>query len=177
METPRSSRKLNWPAVLAEFHRSRLTHVQFCPARGLSIHAFRRQLYRLRVGLPPRRPRGDSTPPISPAAPAATVRPAFLPVHVLPAYLVVSAPNAAPAAHFELVLGGRRTLRVPAGFDADSLDRLLDILEARPWSRFLFATDIRTTLARGSTKPRDSTRLTPSGPRAGSRAQAVGGRD
>ena len=52
-------REIDWPAVLADFRRSGMTHVQFCSARRLSIHAFRHQLYRLRPGLPPRRPRAD----------------------------------------------------------------------------------------------------------------------
>ncbi len=133
MGTSSSSRKIDWAAVLADFRRSGLSHVRFCSDRGLSVHTFRRQLYRLRVGLPPRRPRGteaSSTPPAAPA-PSATraMRPVFLPVHIRPD--VPPATTLAPPP-LELVLGGRHVLRVPAGFDADSLRRLLDVLEARP---------------------------------------------
>ncbi|MFO0949694.1 MAG: hypothetical protein U0835_00795 [Isosphaeraceae bacterium] len=128
-------RKIDWPAVLAEFRRSGLSHVRFCSDRGLSVHTFRRQLYRLRVGLPPRRPRdaGQScTPPAGPVPPSArATRPAFLPFHIRQDVSPATTP-AAPAAPLELVLGGRHVLRVPAGFDADSLRRLLDVLEARP---------------------------------------------
>lgn len=128
-------RKIDWPAVLADFRRSGLSHVRFCSGRGLSVHTFRRQLYRLRVGLPPRRPRGagqSSTPPAGPVSPSTkATRPAFLPIHVRPDAPPVPA-LAQPPAPLELVLGGRHVLRVPAGFDADSLRRLLDVLEARP---------------------------------------------
>ncbi len=127
-------RKIDWPAILADFRRSGLSHVRFCSDRGLSVHAFRRQLYCLRVGLPPRRPRDagqSSTPPAGPVSPSGDTRPAFLPVHVRPDVPPATTP-ATPPAPLELVLGGRHVLRVPAGFDADSLRRLLDILEARP---------------------------------------------
>lgn len=133
MQASSSHREIDWSAVLADFRRSGMTHVQFCSARRLSIHAFRRQLYRLRPGLPPRRPRADrtsATPATSPARTSAA-RPAFLPVHIRPAEPIISTPIAAPSNPVELVLGDRHVLRIPAGFDADSLGRLLDLLEAR----------------------------------------------
>lgn len=122
-----SSRAIHWPAVLADFRRSGLTHVQFCSDRGISIHAFRHHLYR------PRNSGASSIPPAAPA-PASTkpTRPAFLSVHIRPAAPTVSAPVSSPSAPLELVLDGRHVLRVPAGFDADALCRLLDVLEARP---------------------------------------------
>ena len=50
-----SSREIYWSAILADFRRSGLTHVEFCQLRRISIHSFRDWLYRLRPGLPPRR--------------------------------------------------------------------------------------------------------------------------
>lgn len=127
-------REIDWPAVLADFRRSGMTHVQFCSARRLSIHAFRHQLYRLRPGLPPRRPRADRTSATSSASPVGTpsTRPAFLPVHMRPAEPIISTPIAASSAPIEIVMPGRHVLRIPAGFDVDSLGRLLDLLEDRP---------------------------------------------
>ncbi|WP_165236162.1 IS66 family insertion sequence element accessory protein TnpA [Aquisphaera insulae] len=134
MQASSSHREIDWPAVLADFRRSGMTHVQFCSAHGLSIHAFRRQLYRLRPGLPPRRPRAHLTSATRSSSPAGTpaARPAFLPVHIRPAEPVISTPVATPSDPIELVLGDRHVLRVPPGFDADSLGRLLDLLEDRP---------------------------------------------
>jgi hypothetical protein len=42
----RSSRQIYWSAIIADFHRSGLTHVQFCRVRKVSIHSFRKWLYR-----------------------------------------------------------------------------------------------------------------------------------
>lgn len=120
-----SSREIYWSAVLADFRRSGLSHVQFCSARGLSLHSFRAWLYRLRTGLPPRRPRTPRTSSL-PAPIATPASPAFLSVHIRPDDTSVP-----PSAPLELVLDGRHLLRVPAGFDADSLRRLLDVVEAR----------------------------------------------
>lgn len=124
-------REIHWPAVLADFRRSGMTHFQFCSARGLSIHVFRRQLYRLRPGLPPRRPRADRMSATSPAGTPAAC-PAFLPVHIRQADPVIAPTVAATSAPIEIVMPGRHILRIPAGFDADSLGRLLDLLEDRP---------------------------------------------
>ncbi len=127
-----SSREIHWSAVLADFRRSGMTHVQFCAARRISLHSFRTWLYRLRPGLPPRRPRAPR-PPLPPQ-PVTAAPPAFLPVHVCPAppATPAAASLAAPAPPLELVVDDRHHLRVPAGFDPASLHRLLDALERRP---------------------------------------------
>src|SRR3954447_7908395 len=105
-----SSREIYWSAVLADFRRSGMTHVQFCAARRISLHSFRTWLYRLRPGLPPRRSRDSRTSP--PPKPA----PAFLPVHVRPDLAAIPAGTclAAPAPPLELVVDDRYHLRVPA---------------------------------------------------------------
>jgi hypothetical protein len=127
-----SSREIYWSAVLADFRRSGMTHVRFCQSRRISLHSFRTWLYRLRPGLPARRPRtGRTSPP--PPQPLADP-PAFLPVHVRthPPTAVVARHVDPPPPPLELVLGERCRLRVPAGFDPATLHRLLDALEQRP---------------------------------------------
>jgi hypothetical protein len=52
-------------------------------------------------------------------------KPAFLPVQV-------GAEEVGAGAALELLLPGGRTVRVPAGFDAAALRRLLAVLEGRP---------------------------------------------
>lgn len=109
---------LRWHALLDDFRGSGLTHAAFCRLRGVSLHAFRKRLY------PPRAaavtsPPGAATPPAAPA---------FLPVTVL-AEAVDPAPRP-----LELILPRGRRVAVPPGFDADTLRRLLSVLEAPPCS-------------------------------------------
>jgi hypothetical protein len=127
-----SSREIYWSAVLADFRRSGMTHVQFCQSRRISLHSFRTWLYRLRPGLPARRSRTGRTSP--PTPPSVVDPPAFVPVHVRthPSAVVVTRHVDRSPAPLELVLGDRCHVRVPAGFDPATLHRLLDALEERP---------------------------------------------
>src|SRR3954447_25531482 len=112
-----SYREIYWSAILTDFRRSGMTHVQFCSSRHIALHSFRTWLYRLRPGLPARRPRTGRTSP--PTPPSVVDPPAFLPVHVPtqpPAAVVARHVDPAPAP-LELVLGDRCHVRVPAGFD------------------------------------------------------------
>ena len=126
-----SSREIYWSAILADFRRSGLTHVEFCRVRRVSIHSFRDWLYRLRPGLPPRRSRTDRTSPAPSPTQAETLT--FLPVHVRPRSLAPISDHQVvqPPAPLELVLSDRAHLRVPAGFDPATLHQLLDVLEER----------------------------------------------
>ena len=143
-----SSREIYWSAILADFRRSGLTHVEFCRLRRISIHSFRDWLYRLRPGLPPRRSRAGHTSPTpsstqtdtpssyrSSRRPSSTPAemPAFLPVHVRPQPLApITDHQVVPTpAPLELVLSDRCHLRVPTGFDPATLHQLLDVLEQR----------------------------------------------
>jgi hypothetical protein len=38
---------LRWNALLGEFRRSGLTQAEFCQRRGISLHSFRKHLYRV----------------------------------------------------------------------------------------------------------------------------------
>ena len=126
-----SSREIYWSAILADFRRSGLTHVQFCQLRRISLHSFRDWLYRLRPGLPPRRSRTGHTSP-TPSHPKPIARlpagPCPSPTSGSPSPLIKSPSlqlhwnwSSATAAH----------LRVPAGFDPATLHQLLDVLEER----------------------------------------------
>jgi hypothetical protein len=46
-----SSREISWSAIVADFHRSGMTHVEFCRTRRIPIH-FCKWLYRLRLTTP-----------------------------------------------------------------------------------------------------------------------------
>ena len=77
-----TSREIYWSAILADFRRSGLTHVEFCRLRRLSLHSFRKWLYHLRPGLPPKATRSRSQTSAVPAPQTTTTTPRFLPVHV-----------------------------------------------------------------------------------------------
>ncbi len=128
-----SSREIYWSAMLADFRRSDLTHVQFCNLRQISIHSFRDWLYRLRPGLPPRRPRRPRHITAPNPGPAQSDPPAFLPVHVRPQVPIASADRQilSPPAPLELVFSDRCHVRVLSGFDPTTLHQLLDVLEQR----------------------------------------------
>ena len=128
-----SSREIYWSALLTDFRRSGLTHVQFCDLRQISIHSFRDWLDRLRPGLPPRRPRSSRHVTAPTHGPAQADPPAFLPVHIRSQVPMASANHQilSPPAPLELVLGEQCHLRVPVGFDPATLHQLLDVLEQR----------------------------------------------
>jgi hypothetical protein len=108
---------LRWKALLNDFRRSGLTQAEFCRRRDLSLHSFRKHLYSPR-------PSHDERPSDMADQP-------FLPVTILPD---PTAPAAAPSSHLELILPDRRRIAIAPGFDADTLRRLLAVLEATPCS-------------------------------------------
>lgn len=104
---PRDTRKEQlWRRLISDWRASGLTVREFCERRGLpepSFYGWRRQLQRRR---------------------AEAAR--FVPVRVL-----ADEPPVAEGA-IELVLAGKRSLRIAPGFDAATLRRLLDVLEDQP---------------------------------------------
>jgi hypothetical protein len=99
---------LEWRRHVAAQAASGLTHERYCRERGLSLHAFRAWKYRT-AG--PSRQR-------SPAKPDAPMK--FVALRVAPAR------EAGPV---EVVLGGGRVVRVGAGFDEETLVRVVRALE------------------------------------------------
>jgi hypothetical protein len=113
---------LRWNALLNEYRRSGLTQAAFCERRGISIHTFRKHLYR------------SPTPKPTPAnqTPAeATAH--FLPVTVLPDPATATT-AVAPRHPLELLLDNGRRIAVAPGFDPQTLRQLIAVLEERPCS-------------------------------------------
>ena len=77
-----TSREIYWSAILADFCRSGLTHVEFCRLRRISLHSFGKWLYHLRPGLPPKATRARSRTSAVPAPQTTTTTLRFLPVHL-----------------------------------------------------------------------------------------------
>lgn len=112
---------LRWNALLNDFRRSGLTQAEFCHLRDISLHSFRKRLYSPR-------PSQAHSPD---ARPAATAAPHFVPVTILPD---PNPPISPSPSRIELVLADGRRIAVAPGFDADTLRRLLAVLEATPCS-------------------------------------------
>jgi hypothetical protein len=109
---------LRWHALLNDFRKSGLTHAAFCQLRAIPLHTFRKRLYQSRPVVVTSLP-GEATPPTEPV---------FLPVTIL-----ADALDPAPQ-RLELILPHGRRVAVPPGFDADTLRRLLSVLEGPPCS-------------------------------------------
>ena len=93
----------NWRSVLARWKRSGLSVRTFCRAEGLNQGTFywwRRELNR----------RGQP-------------QPAFLPVRIQPE------PAGPSSGHIEVVLANGRSVRVGAGFDPQTLVRVVELLK------------------------------------------------
>src|SRR3954464_1228415 len=97
-----------WDALLGDFRRSGLTHAEFCRRRGISIHSFRKHLYR--------RPAPKPTPPPPPPPPSAA--PGLPPVPPPPAPAPAGIHSRQP---LELILSEGRRIAVAPGFDPATL--------------------------------------------------------
>jgi hypothetical protein len=127
-----SARAIYWSAIIADFRRSGLTHVESCRRRQISVHAFRHWLYCRLPDLPSTSSASGPTPAVTGAAPSPAAP--FLPVHIRPEPIpaAVGPRDTRSAPPLELVLADDRRLRIPPGFDPDSLHQVLDVLEGRP---------------------------------------------
>lgn len=105
-QSERSEKEGYWRGVIQRWGRSKQTVRAFCGEHGLSEQSF----YWWKRTIAERDERADG--------------PAFVPVRVSPA--------TAAAPTLEVVVGPGRVVRVPTGFDADTLRRLLTILEEGP---------------------------------------------
>jgi transposase len=110
---------LRWNALLNDFRRSGLTQAEFCRRRQISLHSFRKHLYR---PLP-------STPAPNDDRSSFGADHHFLPVTILHdpiPPITVSQP------HLELILSNGRRIAVAPGFDPQTLRRLITVVEERP---------------------------------------------
>jgi hypothetical protein len=123
-----------WSAVVAQFHRSGMTQVDFCRTRQLSINSFRQWLYRLRHSTPAAERRRSrisiSREPVS----SQPENPAFLPVHIRPEQFATadSRQGVVGPLSLEVILSQDRRVRIPVGFDPATLRQLLEVLEEQP---------------------------------------------
>ncbi len=110
------AREERWRVILSEQKTSGLGHTAFCREKKISAHAYfwwKREI-RVRDG-GRRRPRRKKP----------GKKPHLVPVLISDSGFV----EGGGSENFEVVLSGHRVVRVPAGFDAESLRRLLAVLE------------------------------------------------
>jgi len=113
----KARREKHWRRIVEEWRKSGLTQREFCRRKQESESSLAwwiRELNRRD------RARGASTARATSKSKAA---PSFIPVKLTPPTWIPAVPA------FEIVVGGH-TIRVPAGFDPESLRRLVGVLEA-----------------------------------------------
>ena len=123
-----------WAALIDDWRRTGLGLSAFCRIHGLSQGTMQNWVYKpaLKRAVVEARREAHSTP-IGPGhvegIPAAEPAPAFLPVHV-----AESTPSSPPThrSGVEIVLGTGRRVLLEAGFDPETLRRVVAVLEGRP---------------------------------------------
>lgn len=114
----RARREAHWRALVNEWRKSGLTQGKFSQAKSISDSSLGWWVRELN-----RRDRSRGLH-VARKKSARADGPAFIPVKLVPPTWVPAAPA------FEVVVCGH-TIRVPAGFDPESLRRLVGVLEAR----------------------------------------------
>ena len=124
----------DWAALIDEWRRGGLSLPAFCRLRGLSRGTMQNWVYKpsLKRAVEEARRQARSTP----ADPCHADRPpipepslAFLPVHVAE---VSPAPPPTRHTGVEVVLGSGYRVALEAGFDSETLRRVVAVLEGRP---------------------------------------------
>jgi hypothetical protein len=127
-------RAVDWAALIDEWRRSGLSLPAFCQRHGLSRGTMQNWVYKpalrhavdeaRRAARPPAVApvRADGPPPPDPS-------PAFLPVRIVE---VAAGHDVPDRSGVEIVLGAGRRVVVAAGFDSETLRRVLAVLEGRP---------------------------------------------
>jgi hypothetical protein len=123
-----------WEKRVARWRDSGLSSREFAAEVGVNARTLAYWAWRLgqskrphaATGAPARRPRRQAS-----SSPKASETPVTWLEVVTDDRAEAGPTPAAPSSLFELVLCGGRTIRVPPGFDAGSLRRLITIAEAR----------------------------------------------
>lgn len=116
-----------WAALIDQWRQSGLSLPAFCHQHGLSRGSMRNWVYKPEfkraVEAAGREPQAPVDEPPAPAA-----APAFLPVRVVPA---AAGSEASDHSGVEVVIGAGRRVVIGAGFDAETLRRVVAVLEGR----------------------------------------------
>lgn len=116
-----------WAALIDQWRQSGLSLPAFCQRHGLSRSSMQNWVYKPELKRAVEAARREPQRPVDePSAPAAV--PAFLPVRVVQAAAVGEASDRSGV---EVVIGAGRRVVIGAGFDAETLRRVVAVLEGR----------------------------------------------
>jgi transposase len=116
-----------WAALIDQWRQSGLSLPAFCQRHGLSRGSMQNWVYKPELKQAVEAARREAQGPADvPPAPAAV--PAFLPVRVVQAAAAVEESDRSGV---EVVIGGGRRVVLGPGFDAETLRRVVAVLEGR----------------------------------------------
>ena len=116
-----------WAAIIDQWRQSGLSLPAFCQRHGLSRGSLQNWVYKPELKRAVGAARRESQAPVGePPAPAAV--PAFLPVRIVQAD---AGSKASDGAGVEVVIGVGRRVVIGAGFDAETLRRVVAVREGR----------------------------------------------
>ena len=121
-----------WATLIEQWRQSGLSLPAFCQRHGLSRGTMQNWVYKPALGQAAEEARGQGRPAVTPrpeSHPLPEPSPSFLPIRI------AGAPPAPPVPErtgIEVVLGAGRRIRIGAGFDAETLRRVVAVLEGRP---------------------------------------------
>jgi hypothetical protein len=124
----------DWAALIDEWRQSGLSLPAFCQRRGLSRGTMQNWVYKPALKRAVEDARRDvrarpDDPGHADGPPSSKPSPAFLPVRVAE---VTAAFKGSDHTGVEIVLGAGRRVVVGAGFDSETLRRVVAVLEGRP---------------------------------------------
>jgi hypothetical protein len=116
-----------WAALIDQWRQSGLSLPAFCQRHGLSRGSMQNWVYKPELKRAVEATRREAQGSVDePPAPAAV--PAFLPVRIVQAAAVGEASDRSGV---EVVIGAGRRVVIGAGFDAETLRRVVAVLEGR----------------------------------------------
>jgi hypothetical protein len=116
-----------WAALIDQWRQSGLSLPAFCQRHGLSRGSMQNWVYKPELKRAVEAARREAQGPVDEPPAPATV-PAFLPVRVVQAAAVGEASDRSGV---EVVIGAGRRVVIGAGFDAETLRRVVAVLEGR----------------------------------------------
>jgi hypothetical protein len=123
----------DWAALIDQWRQSGLSLPAFCQRHGLSRGTMQNWVYKPALQRAVEEARRDARAAEPPRADrpllSASAAPAFLPVRIAEATASAEAPDRTGV---EIVLGAGRRIVLAAGFDTETLRRVVAVLEGRP---------------------------------------------
>ena len=117
-----------WAALIDQWRQSGLSLPAFCQRHGISRGSMQNRVYKPELKRAVEDARREAQEHVDERPASATV-PAFLPVRVVQADAGVEASDRSGV---EIVIGAGRRVVIGPGFDAETLRRVVAVLEGRP---------------------------------------------